>query len=236
MSAESRFAMAEVWLYGSTARGDADELSDIDILIACDEQVDLEALGLRRAVSASAYSWAEIEHMVTYGSLFLHHVRLEGRPLFEQEPPRLRSLLEMLPPYRRVHQELESFSRVVDDVTESARHDHSPAFELAVLATAARHSAILGCYLVGAPQFGRRRPFEELLPRLGYSDAVVRDFERLYDYRIRENRFEASEESADSVEAWASRVRELVIKVKELDDEQQHQSGRRLRQSGTRSR
>jgi predicted nucleotidyltransferase len=217
--ATSAHLMAEVWLYGSAARGDADELSDVDVLVVGDEPVALDAIGLRGSISASAYSWEEIEHMASYGSLFLHHIKLEGRPLLEERPPRLRRVLETLSPYRRADQELDSFERVVEDAAEAAaRGDHSPLFELAVLGTAARHAAILGCYLLGTPEFGRCRPFEILLLRLGYARSAVRDFERLYGYRVKENRGEASSrQPTDTVDVWVPRVRQLISEVKELE-------------------
>src|SRR5207248_2625007 len=132
------------------------------------------------SVSLSRYSWDEIAAMVGYGSLFLHHLKQEGRPLTEEQPARLRELLDRLPPYKRADQELDSFSQVVADVCDAVKQDYSPQFELAVLATAARHAAILGCYLIGEPRFGRAEPFRVLLPRLGYRRAEIEDFERLY--------------------------------------------------------
>jgi hypothetical protein len=210
----------EIWMYGSAARGDADELSDVDLLVVAEpsEEVELPAAVSRQeSVSVSRYTWDEIASMVGYGSLFLHHVRQEGRPLVEEEPPRLRELLGHLPAYTRADQELDSFSQVVADVDEAIEHDHSPQFELAVLATAARHAAILGCYLIHDPRFGRAEPFRVLLPRLGYDAVAIDDFERLYAYRVSENRDEvAPVDVRDDVATWALRVGTLITQVRTL--------------------
>jgi hypothetical protein len=135
----------EVWLYGSTARGDRDAGSDIDILVAGDADVDLSTLALDvpGELSVSQYSWEELQHMAGYGSLFLHHVRLEGKPLVESEERHMTKLLCALKPYGRASQELDCFSQVLDDVEEALERDYSVAFELSVIATAARHAAIL---------------------------------------------------------------------------------------------
>src|SRR5215210_7275868 len=130
----------EVWVYGSAARGDLDELSDLDLLVLIEpgEGGDLPAISASESsVSVSRYTWDEIFSMVGYGSLFLHHVKRKGRALVEEDPPRLRQLLDQLPAYQRADQELDSFSQVVADVRNAVDGDYSPQFELAVLATAA---------------------------------------------------------------------------------------------------
>jgi Nucleotidyltransferase domain len=217
---ETPVSAVEVWIYGSAARGDADDLSDVDLLVVAepDEEVELPtAVGLKESLSVSRYTWNEVAAMLDYGSLFLHHVKQEGRPLAEEEPPRLRKLLAQLPPYKRADQELNSFAQVVDDVREAIEHDYSPQFELAVLATAARHAAILGCYLIDDPRFGRAEPFRVLLPRLGYSAAEIEHFERLYAYRVMENRDEiATVDARDDVATWVFRVGTLIAQVRSL--------------------
>jgi predicted nucleotidyltransferase len=207
-------------MYGSAARGDADEFSDVDLLVVAEpgDEVELPAtVASSESVSVSRYTWNEIAAMVGYGSLFLHHVKWEGRALTEEEPPRLRELLGQLPPYKRTDQELDSFAEVVADVREAVEHDYSPQFELAVLATAARHAAILGCYLINDPRFGRAEPFHVLLPRLGYSAAAIEDFVRLYGYRVSENRGEVAQVDArDDTATWIFRVDTLIAHVRSL--------------------
>src|SRR5439155_16574942 len=106
-------------------------------------------------------------------------------------------------------------SQVVADVREAVEHDHSPQFELAVLATAARHAAILGCYLINEPRFGRAEPFRVLLARLGYRAAEIEDFERLYGYRVSENRDEVAQADArDDTATWIFRVDTLIAHVR----------------------
>src|SRR4051794_14637489 len=129
-------ATSEIWLFGSVARGDVDDLSDVDVLVAG----ELEPQALSRLpypkdrLSVVRYEWPELRQMAGYGSLFLHHVRLEGKPLCPPQHARLAALLEKLPPYNRAQHELSSFVRVLDDVEDSLQGDHSPAFELAVIA------------------------------------------------------------------------------------------------------
>ncbi|MEO8289369.1 MAG: nucleotidyltransferase domain-containing protein [Gaiellaceae bacterium] len=183
-----------VWLYGSFARGDADELSDIDILVAggdgewrdaVSQDPQLAWLELSgHAFSPMQFSWGELEAMCAYGSLFLHHVKLEGRAVTPEENDPLEQLLAGLPRYRRATDEMQAFTVVLQDVAKSLRGDHSPNFEMAVVATALRHAFILGCYVTGQPDFGRASPFETLSATLRLSPETVDELQTLYGFRL----------------------------------------------------
>jgi hypothetical protein len=213
---------SEIWLYGSRARGDTDALSDVDVLVAgAPDRQALERLPYpSHQISIVQYDWDELELMASYGSLFLHHVRLEGRPLETPKSSRLSTLLNTLPPYERATRELASFDTVLDDVECSLAGDHSPAFELSVIATALRHSCILGCYAIGQPTFGRRTAFAVFLGHVGYP-SLVHAAQELYEFRLHEDAranvpFAATTED---VRDWLARAREIVAAVrKELDD------------------
>jgi len=210
----------EVWLYGSSARGDNDASSDVDVLVAGELDVDIDKLcfSTDASISITRYSWRELEQMAGYGSLFLHHVRLEGRPLVETGDKRLETLLGSLGRYTRAHQELRCFSQVLGDVEQSLDGDHSVAFELSVVATAARHAAILGCYLLSQPDFGRTSAFRRLLPQIGYDSDFVESVEQLYAFRQAENAGRPSNQAATSgdVRVWISKIRELIVRVEQL--------------------
>jgi len=207
----------EVWLYGSSARGDRDPSSDVDLLVVGDGTVDWPGLPLpaRDNLSISRYAWDEIEHMADYGSLFLHHVREEGRPLQEMRGARLRGLLSEMGPYSRADRELACFSAVINDVERELEGDHSAQFELSVLATAARHASILGCYLIGMPRFGRTSAFRTRLPQLGYADSFVNEVIHLYSFRRAddEGRAVSTRASTEDVNLWVVRIRQIIDEV-----------------------
>lgn len=180
-----------IWLYGSCARGDVDRHSDRDVLVvgyAPTSELSFRLAALGSGLSVSQYDWPEIEAMANYGSLFLHHLRLEGSCVFE--PPgslgRLTLLLEDLEPYTRARRDLKAFELVVDDVRSAPRHLTTPLFEMAVLATVLRHSSVLGCYVTGAPKFGRTDAFRSLSERWSIPPTVADDFTGLYGFRLYE--------------------------------------------------
>jgi Nucleotidyltransferase domain len=182
-----------IWLYGSYARGDKDEYSDCDLLIVGPEpgRAVLEAAlsecsshGPR--LSISRYDWHQIQMMTRYGSLFLQHIGLEGRSLWEGRSVRgrLRRLLLSLPAYTRTTRDLAMYRQAVADARLSLGRHGSVPFELAVLATTLRHASVLGCYIVQRANFGRWSAIESYAAHArleNWTAAKVRD---LLDYKL----------------------------------------------------
>src|SRR6476619_6606291 len=93
-------------LYGSAARGDNDIFSDIDLVIIDDYAEKQPSLSSATVVR---YTWSEFTEMASYGSLFLRHLRMEGRILSADDNGRgvYRAIVDDLPRYHRVHFDLE---------------------------------------------------------------------------------------------------------------------------------
>lgn len=167
----------EVWLYGSRARGNADRASDTDLLVVgWGEDVVAEAVkGLDYPdVKVSFYSWPEIERMRAYGSLYLHHIAEEGVPLRATGEERLRQLLGDLPRFSRPREDLDGFRAAYTEGMNSLEDGGWPDFECEVIATLARHAAILGAYCVGNPAFGREQPFWVVGEALDYDSGEIK--------------------------------------------------------------
>ena len=163
-------------LYGSRARGEADSLSDTDVLTICDRP-DL-----------ADYSWSDIDRLREYGSLFLWHLHLEGRVLDADEEGRVRwqRAISSLPSYGRAADDLDAFQTVLEDVARSLRDgDADREFEGGVLARTIRHAAILACFLVGAPNFSRYGAVARSMEIFGIATPCAGRFEELYDLVLR---------------------------------------------------
>ena len=76
-----RPASAEA-LFGSTARGDTDALSDRDVLIVDDDVKTLAARSLElesRGASVASYTFAKLMALAARGALFIQHLKLEAQ-------------------------------------------------------------------------------------------------------------------------------------------------------------
>lgn len=79
MNTLNRFGSVAV--FGSVARGEADSLSDRDLLVVSDHRAlaeDLEALRAQ-GYSPAAYTWRSLEALAKYRSLFLLHLKFESK-------------------------------------------------------------------------------------------------------------------------------------------------------------
>ena len=124
--------------------------------------------------------------MAEYGSLFLHHLRLESRPLpfSTHGDQRLRAILGGLGRYTRAHRDVSSFATTLCDARLSIDAGGSPIFESATVATVVRHAAILACYLIGTPMFGRIAPVEHVADSQLLENPCPQPFDEFYRFRL----------------------------------------------------
>jgi hypothetical protein len=180
-----------VCLYGSRARGDHDAASDTDLLLVGDVPFEKAHLdNSHEPCHRSLYSWRDIERMTRYGSLFLHHVKAEGRPIQWSVGgrERLASCLKTLPAYSLADRDIDAFRQTIADVRESLEASGCLVFELSILGMVLRHAAILGCYLTGHPTFGREASFRVLAQSLGLPESWCPRALTLYAHRRTDRR------------------------------------------------
>ena len=208
----------ETWLYGSRARGDCDALSDTDILLVGAPN-DASPLFDYPEVSVSRYSWSEIEEMWSYGCLLLVHLALEGRRLHcdPADPDRFPRLLQSLPPFTRARLDHDAFRMAIAESLASLQHGGWPDFECGVIATVARHAAVLGAYCIGSPAFGRSQPFRVVGRRLGYVEADIEWITAIAT--AWEKGLDGSHQQSDVRDAWLRRIRDFVDDVRPLIDD-----------------
>lgn len=180
-----------VWLYGSSSRGDTDLLSDVDILVIGESIKNFRSIqkiipkGLKVS-NLNFYSWKEIKSMAQYGSLFLHHLRLEGKCIYEGKHTKnkLLHIFSNLGKYKKASSDLKSFSKVIEETKQSLVLNDMLFFDLAVLATVIRHCSILGCWFLNKPCFKRIEPVKHIVKELNMKNLTIGEYSDLYRYKF----------------------------------------------------
>ena len=137
-------AMAEA-VFGSIARGDSDQISDRDILV-----VDADVAKLRNRTrrltdqgwSVAPYTFRKLEVLAENGALFVQHLKLEARIIWDDER-RLRNLLDGFQPRLSYARELAANARLADLAREVPDVPLGPLYAADVLYVALRNFGVL---------------------------------------------------------------------------------------------
>ncbi|WP_155403802.1 hypothetical protein [Variovorax paradoxus] len=130
-------------IFGSTSRGDADQISDRDVLLAGMGQISLverELIG--RGYSPSVYSWQQLEDLSRDGSLFLQHLRQESKILLDRNG-RLWDLLEKFRPLNNYSHRIVKNVELFEMTNGTPQCDALIGWAFDVLAVGFRNHAIL---------------------------------------------------------------------------------------------
>lgn len=153
-----------VMLFGSAAREDSDTCSDWDIFILCVDLSLNELLRVKQYVirsligdrgSVCAYRRRDVVIMASKGSLFLWHLRLEGKIIFSKDGV-LEEILAGLKRYCSYADDLNCYKGLLGDVKLSVKKWYVLSeFDLSLLFTISRNVCMLLCHHEHKPTFGR---------------------------------------------------------------------------------
>lgn len=182
----------EIYLFGSVAREEQDEYSDIDILIVIDDCSEEEyikfkdkcACSLKVPVSwLSVYRNNKIVKMYASGSYFLWHIKKEGKALYSRDGE-LGNLLLTLPRYANVEGDLKEYDEILTDIKCELENELiSVNYELAVLASLVRNTCIAISYLNQRLDFGRNSVVMYCFSEYNFN-VSLEEYKELYQYRL----------------------------------------------------
>jgi nucleotidyltransferase-like protein len=151
-------------LFGSSARGDADELSDVDYLLVDDSTTRLRTRKKwleSQGISVSEYTWLRLVRLFASRTLFAIHLKQESKPLHDRRGRYADLLASTIPAddYRDMYHDSLKLFDLLQEVPASRV---GRAWALDHLAVSFRNSAIL--YLAGDGEYVFS--FETLLEKM----------------------------------------------------------------------
>lgn len=175
---------------------------DIEKLIKIKEDFIVPTFGYEEGISC--YRHEDVLLMAQKGSLFLWHLKLQGKVLFSKEDS-FENVLANLQPYEDYEKDLSLYTVLLSDVTKSFQKRKTISeFDVSVLFTIVRNVCILLCYHEATPKFGRsnayitaRSLFAEGLPleetvfpklcscKLWYERGVKPERDLIHDFQTR---------------------------------------------------
>ncbi|TAD87918.1 MAG: nucleotidyltransferase domain-containing protein [Alphaproteobacteria bacterium] len=145
VTAQTACAAASELLFGSVARGDADEISDRDILIVDDDvsilkrrTAELEAAGW----SVSSYTFQKMAALANNGALFIQHLKLESK-IIHDRTNRMAKILESFTPLSSYRTEIKKNREFADLILEVPDSATGALFAIDVLFVVLRNYGVL---------------------------------------------------------------------------------------------
>lgn len=182
----------EIYLFGSVARGEEDEHSDIDILIVIDDCPEDKYIFWKNKFSnylnipvswVSLYRHSKIIKMYKSGSYFLWHIKKEGKIIYSKNNE-LSSLLLTLPRYNNTKKDLQEYLEILSDIKDELDNECiCIEYELAVLASLVRNTCIAISYLNKRLDFGRNSAVMYCVSKYKINVSEI-EYNELYQYRL----------------------------------------------------
>jgi predicted nucleotidyltransferase len=159
--------LISVALFGSRARGDDDKHSDTDLCIIVERSSPRRFGQIKAQIashyglpkeSISIYTQTSIDAMKRHSSLFLWHLKLEGK-IWYDENDYLANTLQDLQPFTGYDEEMGIYERLLSDVKMSLDKNGVLEIDLHIMQVVIRNICILLTYQSGQPSFGRKGAF-----------------------------------------------------------------------------
>ncbi|AZC37059.1 nucleotidyltransferase domain-containing protein [Pseudomonas chlororaphis] len=147
----------DIFIFGSTVRGEVGASSDIDVLVIPVNTVSPEVY----PASWSIYSRETIRSYYEEGRLFAWHLHLESRCIYSASSEHWLETLGCPAAYRSAREDVASLTALLcDSLFELQSGTESVIYELGICYTALRDIAMSASWhLTGRPCFSRYAPF-----------------------------------------------------------------------------
>jgi predicted nucleotidyltransferase len=189
-------AIEAVCLYGSVARGDSNQSSDVDLLvIGLDATIRnsqlracLSGALLRENVSLSYLTLRQFSRLVQSGVSFILHLQLEGELIFDRRGAVNAILTQPLAHDPGVDKEMQFHLRRLHPLEDLTQFGGLFSLAFAQLYSIGKSVIMLRLATEGCPEFNRRHAFAKFRsrhPELAHEIRAIRTLEPFYESAFR---------------------------------------------------
>lgn len=216
-------------VFGSCARGENDERSDIDLLFIIDDCSNEEYSRKKDYLISqlkvpegwiSVYKKSSIKNMNKYSSYFLWHLKLESKVIFSRNNF-LEEIFKNISEYKKVESDLNQYQNICKDIRDLISYDlRTYKYELSILASIARNTCMTLCYIIDKKSFGRIEPVDISINYVGENFPFsIDEYKNLYEYRISYKREDSKLSVEENIETymnnWINKIENLIEIVKD---------------------
>ena len=181
-------------LFGSYATYEINNNSDIDVCIIVDDSVDYKLnkkelsdfIGVDKGcqkLSSVIYPLSKIKLMLESGSLFLWHLKLEGKVLYGKDF--FTKEIKKLKRYNEHIEELNYIKEIFEQLKSSYEKSNLvTSFDYSLMYSMVRNSCIVICDYYDNPKYGKLNCYlkaKELLPDL---PVTSKQYNELYNFKV----------------------------------------------------
>lgn len=228
-------SVLSIIIFGSSARGESDIYSDLDVCVITSEKLDDHHSNILKKEIAvqygfgseeiTIYSSKQIESMIEYGSLFLWHLKLEGKIVYDNGY--FNKMLSKLVSYDRHISELHYHTELLDDIIISLeKFSVVNELDLSQLFTICRNACMILAHYNKQYAFGRNSAFAAA--NKIYTDLPIRpeEYNYLSKWKLRYERGLYTEMMLPSKEEFDYMVKItknlLYYSIEKVSTDEQH--------------
>ncbi|MEA5405966.1 nucleotidyltransferase domain-containing protein [Arcicella sp. DC2W] len=216
-------------LFGSTAKKQNDSSSDIDLCAIINDNFDeseitkneiLTVLGknndLKDIDSFSVYKESSLNKMLDYGSLFLWHLKLEGKILYGDDY--FNKTFSKLKSFKNHLSEINYIINIYNKMEDSQNKiGFIDSFDISIYFTLIRNASIIACHKVGQPRFGRLDSFLVTKEIISEIPLNIEIFEEMMKIKLQYERgIEYNNKNLIYTQSLKSTILVTLLKIKEF--------------------
>ncbi|PFS93955.1 nucleotidyltransferase domain-containing protein [Bacillus cereus] len=217
--------LLSIVLFGSKAREEEDDFSDVDIFLLVEDVPQariVEIINITKAklpfrnIGISLYTISTYKKLIFEGSMFLWHLKLEGKIIYKKSTL---NLYNGLSPFNNFKKNYIIYESLLKKSELSFQENGINEYDLSQLFFICRNLCLLTCFKVSSPTFGRISVYDKLIDIIGFKPLSREHYIYLSQWRLNYTRavgFQLEFPTEEKIVKILKEINDLFIVCKEI--------------------